>query len=140
MNINYVQLDRIPSFEEGWQPVVDSLRHGRFFVTTGEVLIPEFTVDGKGSGSQIELKKGLPAKLHADLRWTFPLRFAEVVSGDGDQVHRQRIDLTETGAFGQRALDIDVKLDGARWIRLEAWDIACNGAFTQPIWLSKEHP
>ena len=45
MNINYIRLDpdRVPRFDESWQPVLDSLRAGRFFVTTGEVLIPEFT-------------------------------------------------------------------------------------------------
>ena len=40
MNVNYVQLDRLPTFQEGWQPLLDSLRGGKFFVTTGEVLIP----------------------------------------------------------------------------------------------------
>ena len=38
------------------------------------------------------------------LRWTFPLRFAEVVSGDGEKVYRQRIDLSDTEAFGQKEL------------------------------------
>src|SRR5213082_384714 len=31
MNVNYVQLDRIPQFNEGWQPVLDVLRDGKFF-------------------------------------------------------------------------------------------------------------
>ena len=26
-------------------------------------------------------------------------------------------------------------LTGRTWVRLEAWDIAGNGAFTQPVWL-----
>ncbi len=30
MNINYVKLDRIPRFDEGWQPILDALRGGRF--------------------------------------------------------------------------------------------------------------
>jgi hypothetical protein len=47
MNINYLKLDRLPQFDDGWQPVLDALRNGRFFVSTGEVLIPEFTVGGK---------------------------------------------------------------------------------------------
>ena len=57
MNINYIRLepDRVPRFDESWQPVLDSLRAGRFFVTTGEVLIPEFTVDGQPSGSTVAL-------------------------------------------------------------------------------------
>ena len=55
MNINYVQLDRVPRFDEGWQPVLDVLRSGKFFVTTGEILIPKFTVGGKGSGDVLKL-------------------------------------------------------------------------------------
>jgi hypothetical protein len=47
MNVNYLQLDRVPRFDAGWQPVLDALRGGRFFVTTGEILIPEFTVGAK---------------------------------------------------------------------------------------------
>ena len=39
MNINYLQLDRVPRFDEGWPPLLDALRKGRFFVTTGEVLL-----------------------------------------------------------------------------------------------------
>lgn len=135
MNVNYVQLNRLPTFQEGWQPLLDSLRGGKFFVTTGEVLIPSFTVDGQGSGTRLELKAGHPAKLQAELRFTFPLRFAEVVSGDGASVHRQRIDLTDTGSFGERTVTLDLNLAGRNWVRLEAWDIACNGAFTQPVWL-----
>ena len=51
MNINYLRLDRLSRVtSEGWQPVLDALRAGQFFVTTGEVLIPEFTVGGQGSG------------------------------------------------------------------------------------------
>ena len=60
MNVNYVRLepDRLPRFSEGWRPVLDSLRLGQFFVTTGEVLIPVFQVNGKPSGSGVVLKSG----------------------------------------------------------------------------------
>lgn len=51
MNINHMRLDRNPRFAEGWKPILDALRGGRYFVNTGEVLIPEFTADGKYSGS-----------------------------------------------------------------------------------------
>ncbi len=51
MNINYVRLNRVPRFDEGWTSVLESLRNGHFFVTTGEILIPEFSVSGKNSGS-----------------------------------------------------------------------------------------
>jgi hypothetical protein len=138
MNINYVQLDRLPAYHEGWQPVLNSLRAGRFFVTTGEVLIPEFTVEGRGGGSELVLKPENQTKVKAELRWTFPLRFAELVLGDGARVHRQRIDLSDTGPFGHRTLNLELDRTGWKWVRLEAWDIACNGAFTQPVWIKRK--
>jgi hypothetical protein len=50
MNINYLKLATLPRFDDGWQPVLDALSNGRFFVSTGEVLIPDFKVGGKESG------------------------------------------------------------------------------------------
>ncbi len=137
MNINYIRMDgdRLPRFEEGWQPVLDSLRAGRFFVTTGEVLIPEFTVNGQRSGSTVALKPGEKPEIKADLTWTFPMRFAEVISGDGTRVFRERIDLSDTGSFTRRTLRLSPDLAGRKWVRFEAWDVAANGAFTQPVWL-----
>ncbi len=138
MNVNYVRLDRIPSSGEGWKSVLDSLRAGQFFVSTGEVLIPEFAVNGKESGSTLEPASSVAlAEVRARLRWTFPLRFAELISGDGKAIHRQRIDLSDTEPFGTRELRIQADLTGKSWVRLEAWDIACNGAFTQPVWLNR---
>lgn len=105
-------------------------------MTTGEVSLPEFTVNGKGSGSTIELpSRGGLAEVHALLRWTFPLRFAELISGDGKKVYRRRIELSDTGAFGQTELKFQAELPGRTWVRLEVWDVACNGAFTQPVWV-----
>jgi hypothetical protein len=155
MNVNYLQLDRIPRYDEGWQSVLDVLRDGKFFVTTGEILIPKFTVGGKQSGDVLKLpptrsvsegpntqarsaSEGLgreQPELRAEIQWTFPLSFAEVISGDGKNVYRQRIDLSDTAAFGSRMLSLKPQLAGRRWVRLEIWDIATNGAFTQPVWL-----
>jgi hypothetical protein len=28
-----------------------------------------------------------------------------------------------------------VDLKGAKWVRFEVWDIAANGAFSQPVWI-----
>jgi hypothetical protein len=136
MNINYVRLDRLPRFDDGWQPILDALRRGQFFVTTGEILLREFTVGGKGSGETLVPQRGDRPELRADLAWTFPLRFAEVISGDGQQVFRERIDLADTTPFGQRVLVLQPQLAGRKWVRLEVWDVAANGAFTQPVWLT----
>jgi hypothetical protein len=135
MNVNYVKLGRLPRFDEGWQPLMDALRDGQFFVTTGEVLIPNFTVGGKTSGENLSLSKGDTPELQAELTWTFPLSFAEVISGDGQQVYRERIDLSDTTPFGKRTLTLTPNLKSRHWVRLEVWDIAANGAFTQPVWL-----
>jgi hypothetical protein len=141
MNVNYVQLKRTPSFDDGWKSVLEALREGRFFVSTGEILIPEFSLGGKQSGSTISLPQSNGhAELRAMLRWTFPLRFVEVISGNGVSVHRQRIDLSDTEPFGAKALNLELDVSRRTWVRLEAWDVACNGAFTQPIWLTRTEP
>ncbi len=134
MNINYLRLDGpLPTHRSGWGPVLDALRGGAFFTTTGEVLIPEFSVDGARSGE--EAGAGAAAMLRATLEWTFPPAFAEIVSGDGERVHRERIDLTGAPAFGTHTIERPIDLRGHKWVRLEAWDVAANGAYTQPVFI-----
>lgn len=136
MNVNYLKLDTVPKYEEGWQPVLDTLRNGQFFLTTGEVLIPEFSINGKGSGHALKKSPKLSkARLQAELEWTYPLSRMEIVSGDGERVYRERIDLSDTKEFGTRSIDIKTDLSGRKWVRVEIWDIANNGAFTQPVWI-----
>lgn len=135
MNINYLRLDKIPRYQDGWQSILDGLRRGEFFTTTGEILIPKFTVANKQSGETISAAQNSKAELVAELEWTFPLAFAEVVSGDGKTIRRQRIDLIDTESFSQRTLRVPVDLKDQKWIRFEVWDIAANGAFTQPVWV-----
>ncbi|PYI87713.1 MAG: hypothetical protein DME26_05280 [Verrucomicrobia bacterium] len=135
MNINYVRLNRLPRYDEGWQLILNALRAGQFFVTTGEILIREFTIAGKESGQTLSLKSAKRPKLRVNAEWTFPLRFAEVISGDGQKVYRERIDLPDTQSFGKRTLNFRIELRGRKWVRFEVWDVASNGAFTQPIWL-----
>ena len=135
MNVNYLRLDRIPRFNESWQPVLDALRGGRFFVTTGEILIRQFSVGGAPSGGTLALSDDGRAQLALELEWTFPLEFAELVSGDGRRVYRERIALDDTREFGRREWRLNRALKGRTWVRAEAWDVAANGAFTQPVWL-----
>ncbi len=135
MNVNYLKLNKLPRFDDGWQPVLDALRDGRFFVSTGEVLLPRFQVGGKESGEMLRLTDGAVPEVTARLDWTFPPAFAEVIWGDGGKVYRQRIDLSAGEAFSGKDLNVKVDLRGARWVRLEAWDVAANGAFTQPVWI-----
>ena len=134
-NVNYLRLDHIPRFEDGWEPVLKALRDGAFFISTGEVLMPRFRVGEKQSGQTLKLDASGQAELEVELTWTFPMSFAEVITGNGKQVHRKRIDLTGTGAFGKQTLKATLDLTGKSWVRLEAWDVAANGVISQPIWL-----
>jgi hypothetical protein len=135
MNINYLQLDKLPRFEDGWQPVLDAMENGKFFVTTGEVLLPSFSIAGKGSGETIRLASMESNAIELNVSWTFPLSYVEIISGDGQQVYRRKINLDDTEAFGEKGFEFPADLKGRKWIRLEVWDVAGNGAFTQPIWI-----
>ncbi len=135
LNLIYLKLDKIPAYEQGWQPVLDAMRNGKFFVSTGEVLIPDFTINGKESGDVLKLTGSKKVNIQAALKWNFPMNFAEIVSGDGDKVYRERINLSDTKAFGKQQFSWPIDLTGRKWVRIEAWDIAANGAFTPMIWL-----
>ncbi|MDV3456184.1 hypothetical protein RZN05_04250 [Sphingomonas sp. HF-S4] len=134
MNVNYLRLDGpLPRYADGWSSVLGALRGGKFFTTTGEVLIPEFTVNGAKSGEETTF--GSATTMRAKIEWTFPLAFAEVVSGDGKKIYRDRIDLTGSAPFGSRTIEKKVDLRGRKWARIEVWDVAANGAYTPPVFL-----
>jgi len=88
------------------------------------VLIRDFRV----SGDVVE----------ADVEWTFPLEFVEVVWGDGRETGRKVIPATGRPPFGSERFRIPVDLKGKKWVRFSAWDSAVNGAFTQPVHLGGE--
>ncbi|WP_255486902.1 hypothetical protein [Mucilaginibacter sp. SP1R1] len=134
LNVNYLQLDKQPQFKEGWQPVLDVLQQGRFFSTTGEVLITDFNVNRRSSGQTMQLPANGKCNVMFKVDWTFPLSFAEIISGDGKKVYCKRINLDYTKAFGMQTFNIPVDMKGRTWARLEVWDAATNGAFTQTVW------
>lgn len=134
LNVNYLRLPKLPRYNDGWGEIIDVLRVGRFFSSTGEVLIPEFTVNGKGSGETVSKDHLTNAEVRFKLHWTFPLSFAEIISGDGKTTFRQRVDLSETNSFGDKTYTVKANLAGRKWARLEVWDVASNGAFTQSVY------
>ncbi|MEO8416810.1 MAG: hypothetical protein ABI472_24310, partial [Ginsengibacter sp.] len=137
LNVNYLQLATLPDFNQGWQPVIDAMSHGKFFTTTGEVLLPAFTVNGKTSNETIALDPSGNASVDLKISWTFPLNFAEIISGDGENVYRERVNLDTTTAFGKKNFIFKTNLNGRTWVRVEVWDVAANGAFTQSVWIKK---
>lgn len=123
--VNYVKLDRVPRYKDGWQPVVDALRAGNYFVTTGEVLLKNTNLEGSGSKRTYT----------AEAEWTFPPEFAELVTSDGDKVTREVISLTNLPPATTHKLKIPFDATGKKWVRFAVWDSAGNGAFTQPVHL-----
>jgi hypothetical protein len=128
MNVNYVELEELPAFER-WGDALAPLTRGDFFTTTGEVLLPDVSFDSSSS-SEIVVK--------LRVLWTFPLRFAEIVWGDGKAAHREVIDLAGIREFGSRSFEWRVKADGWTWARVAVWDVAGNGAFVNPFWRARE--
>jgi hypothetical protein len=123
--VNYVKLDALPGLDN-WKPIVDAMKQGDYFVTSGEVLIPKYAVEGSGTKRTIV----------ADVEWTFPLEFAEVVWGDGSKTDRQIIYATDMPAFGKHHFEIPLDTTGKKWVRFAVWDSAGDGAMVQPIKLN----
>lgn len=123
--VTYLKLDRLPRADQDWTPVLNTMRDGQSFVTTGEVLIRNYAVEGSGDQRTIT----------ADVEWTLPLEFVEVVWGDGKKVDRQIISASELGPFGSKHFSIPFNATGRAWVRFAVWDSAADGAFVQPQWL-----
>jgi len=124
MNINYIKLDRLPSFDR-WGDALEPLARGDFFTTTGEVLLP-----------RVDLSKSTSNEVVAtvDAQWTFPLRFAEIVWSDGTATRRETIALADTREFGKKTFEWRAPAPGWTWARVAVWDVAGNGAFVNPFW------
>ena len=120
--VSYVKLDTLPSPDD-MTTLIDALKRGDFFATTGEILIPSYAVQGTGSQRTVV----------ADVEWTFPLEFVEVVWGDGQKTDRQIIPATDLPPFGRHRFAIPFNATGKKWVRFAVWDTAGNGAFVQPV-------
>ena len=129
-SVNYVKLDRLPRFDGGWAPVTEALRAGKFFVTTGEVLLHDVSVEQSESEGVVV----------AEVEWTFPLEFAEVVWGDGKRAYRKVSSATDQPPFGRHQFRIPFDRAHAKWVRFAVWDSAGNGAFSQPVHLDEMTP
>ena len=123
--VNYIRIPALPSPGD-WSPIVNALKTGDYFVTSGEMLITNYAVRGTGAARTIS----------ADLEWTFPPDFVEVVWGDGVKTGRQIISTTDMPALGSHHFEIPFNATGKKWVRFAAWDSAGNGAFVQPVKLT----
>lgn len=121
--VNYVKLDKVPAYNESWAPVVEALRQGNFFGTTGEILFHNWAIEGSGARRMFT----------ANIEYTFPLQFAELVWSDGTHVVRKTIALADSIPFGTHEFRIPFDAAGKKWIRFSVWDTAGDGAWTQPL-------
>jgi hypothetical protein len=125
MNINYLKVSSVPPAAD-WSPVFNAIKDFEYFTSTGEVLIHSWEVSAQKN------------KVTANMEWTFPMAFAEITWGEGDEIMTKTIPLKETKELVGSAqyFEWDVDLSRAKWVRFEAWDIARNGAFTPTVWLT----
>jgi hypothetical protein len=123
--VNYVKLDRVPRFDESWSSILHAMRAGDFYVTSGEVLFRNYAIEGTGAHRTYT----------AEVEWTFPLEFAELVWGDGDSTHTQIVSATDLPPFGSKKFSVPFDASGKKWVRFAVWDSAGNGAFTEPVHL-----
>ncbi len=124
MNINYIKLDRLPEFDR-WGDALVPLAEGNYFTTTGEVLIPRIDLSRSTADSVVAA---------VDAQWTFPLKFAEIVWGDGQSTHRETIPLGDTREFGKKTFEWKAPAAGWKWARVAVWDVAGSGAFNNPVY------
>ena len=120
MNINYLRLDSIPN-PQNYPEVLDVIRNGDLWLSTGEILLLSHAITND--------------QVTADIEWTFPLEFAEVIWNEGPQIRREQISLLETKEHGRKQFTFPVDLSAATWARFEVWDIARNGAWSQTTWI-----
>ena len=124
--VSYLRIGELPEPGE-YAPIIDALMDGNYFVTSGEVLIPSHRYDGVGANTT----------LTAEVQWTFPLDFVEVVYGDGETTTTQVVSTKDLPPFGSHTFTIPFDATGQAWVRFAAWDSAGNGAMTMPIRLGE---
>jgi hypothetical protein len=123
MNANYVRIGELPDFDH-YGRLLDAVQRGDYFISMGQILLPEVGIS-KASSSVIKAK--------ARMQWTFPLAFAEIFWGDGKDTFHRTFDLSETAPFGNATFDWSTDAPGWKWARIEVWDIAGDGALTNPV-------
>jgi hypothetical protein len=123
--VNYIKVPKLPKWDEGWGSVLQAMRAGDYFISTGEVLLKNYGVEGAAKQSVFAV----------DAEWTFPPEFTEIVWGDGNTTGRRVISATELLPFGSHRIRFPCDATGKKWVRFAMWDSAGNGAFTQPVML-----
>ena len=124
MNVNYVRIPKLPAYAD-YGSMLEAVAKGDFFISTGEILLPAVRLAAAPDGT---------ISAQAEVRHTFPLQIAELVWGNGSDTQRQIFHLDTTREFGRTTYTWKVEAKDWKWVRLAVWDVAGNGAFTNPVW------
>ncbi len=123
--VNYVKLDRVPSYRKAGARLSMLCERAISYGTTGEVLFHNYGVSGTGAKRVYT----------ANVEWTFPLEFAELVWSDGNNGRSQNHSRDGAAAVRNARIQDSVRRDreevgsvrgvgfGRRW-RLHAAGIA----------------
>jgi hypothetical protein len=122
--VNYLRLDKVPGPDDDWSPVLTALRNGDFFVTTGEILIPSYKVEGTAANAPSSPTSNGRSRCRSSR-----------LCGATEEDDRQIVSATDLGAFGTKQFRIPFDAAGKAWVRFAVWDSAGNGAFVQPVWI-----
>ena len=125
LTVNYIKLDRVPSFNESWSPIVEGIRAGNFYGTTGEVLFHNWGVEAKARKASTRPASNTPSRSNSR-SWSGAM---------AQRSSRKTISLTDTTPFGTKSFKIPFDATGKKWIRFSVWDSAGDGAYVQPIQL-----
>ena len=96
LNVNYVQMPELPSWDNYGQ-LLDAVARGDYFIGTGEVVIPGAKLAGSG--------ETVTANVTVD--YTFPLRMAEIVWGDGSATYRKIIPARRNARIRPRQISME---------------------------------
>jgi len=123
MNANYVRIGELPEFDKYGQ-ILDAVRRGDYFISMGEVLLPETAISTADANA---------VKATVKAQWTFPLAFGEIVWGNGRETFTQTFPLDQTRPFGSATFEWRTNAKDWTWARIAVWDVAGNGAFVNPV-------
>ena len=124
--VNYVKLDRLPAVDD-MSSIINAMKRGDYFWTSGEVLIPSYAVEGHRRAAH-------------GRRRTWSGRSRSTSSRSSGATARRPIGrsspATDLPAFGKQQFQIPFDATGKKWVRFAVWDVAGNGAMVQPIRLT----
>jgi len=114
--VNYVRMNSMSLAD-----LIGAIRCGEFFVTTGEILMPECT-----------LQPGQKPHVRVALQWTYPLREIRIVTNQGTRLHPPPL-----GGMGKTTITVPLDAAKDKWVRVEVRDVANNYCFGQPMKTTK---